>query len=485
MPQLADLTSLRLGGPAARFVEAHTEDELVELVREADAADDPVLVLAGGSNVVVADDGFPGTVVHVLTRGVERDGAAFTVQAGEPWDAFVAARVEDGLAGIECLSGIPGSIGATPIQNVGAYGQEVREVITSVRVLNRGGGEVAELTPAECGFTYRSSAFKREPGQWVVLSVSFQLDPQPDSRPIRYAELARALGIELDESAPLADVREAVLSLRRGKGMVIDPDDPDSVSAGSFFTNPILDPAHFEELEKRVAADLGADAKLPSWPEPDGQVKTSAAWLVERAGFGRGYGAPGPIMVSTKHSLALTNRGGGTTAELLELAHEIQAGVRTAVRRRAPARARVRGDYGRLVRVLTGAAPRRARAGPGPRRAPPSPAARRRGTRSPSRSSLRCRSRPCPTWRIRSITPWFVFTFCTRSSLASCVLRAMIPRLDVKAMVRDRVGRPDPDEEPDEHDDREDRRAHARCRARVGDQHRDPPDDRATRAPFR
>jgi UDP-N-acetylmuramate dehydrogenase len=328
MQKLADLTTLRLGGPASRFVEAHTEEEVVELVREADATGEAVLVLAGGSNVVVADDGFPGTVVHVRTRGVERDGTSFTVQAGERWDPFVAERVGEGLAGVECLSGIPGSTGATPIQNVGAYGQEVEEVITSVRVFDRAEHEIADLTPDQCGFSYRSSAFKREPGQWVVLSVSFELHPQSHSRPIRYTELARKLGIELNESAPLADVREAVLSLRRSKGMVIDPDDPDSVSAGSFFTNPILDPDHFEVLEERVAATVGPDARLPSFPEPDGQVKTSAAWLVEHAGFGRGYGAPGPIMVSTKHSLALTNRGGGTTAQLLALAHEIQVGVR-------------------------------------------------------------------------------------------------------------------------------------------------------------
>jgi UDP-N-acetylmuramate dehydrogenase len=326
--QLADLTTLRLGGPPGRFVGVQTEEDLVAAVRETDLADEPGLVLAGGSNLIIADEGFSGTVVHVLTRGVEREGNRFTVQAGEPWDEFVAARVADGLAGIECLSGIPGSIGATPIQNVGAYGQEVSEVITSVRVLNRAEGAVTELSPPECGFSYRSSSFKREPGEWVVLAVTFEFEAQPHSRPIRYAELARALDVELGESAPLADVREAVLALRRTKGMVLDPDDPDSVSAGSFFTNPILDPAHFEELERRVATDLGTDVRLPNWPEPDGQVKTSAAWLVERAGFGPGYGAPGPIMVSTKHSLALTNRGGGTTAELVELACKIQVGVR-------------------------------------------------------------------------------------------------------------------------------------------------------------
>ena len=296
--------------------------------------------------MVVADEGFPGTVVHVLTRGVERDGSLVHRPGGRVVGRVRRRARRRGLAGIECLSGIPGSTGATPIQNVGAYGEEVSEVITSVRVLNRRGGEVAELAPADCGFSYRSSSFKREPDQWVVLAVTFTLDAQPGSRPIRYAELAGALGVELGETAPLADVRDAVLALRRSKGMVIDPGDPDSVSAGSFFTNPILDPAHFEQLEERVARDLGPDTRLPNWPEPDGQVKTSAAWLVERAGFGRGYGAPGPIMVSTKHSLALTNRGGGTTAELIALAREIQVGCEKAIRRRAHARAGHRGRLG-------------------------------------------------------------------------------------------------------------------------------------------
>ena len=327
MHTLADLTTLRLGGPPGRLLEARSEEELVAAVRRADADGEPLLVLAGGSNVVVADEGFPGTVVRVLTCGVERDRNRFTVQAGEPWDDFVAARVAEGLAGIECLSGIPGSTGATPIQNVGAYGQEVDEVIRSVRVLERTTGEVTELAPEQCGFSYRSSAFKREPGRRLVLAVTFELEQQDESRPIRYAELARTLGVELGQSAQLAAVRDAVLGLRRSKGMVIDPDDPDSVSAGSFFTNPILAPEDFEALERRVADHLGGDTRPPSFPEPDGRVKTSAAWLVERAGFGRGHGAPGPIMVSTKHSLALTNRGGGTTAELIALARRIAAGV--------------------------------------------------------------------------------------------------------------------------------------------------------------
>ena len=285
MSRLADLTTLRLGGPARRLVAATTEDEVVACVREADAAGEPLLVLAGGSNVVVADEGFPGTVVHVLTSGDERDGDTLTVQAGEPWDPLVERAVRDGLAGIECLSGIPGSVGATPIQNVGAYGQEVSDTIVAVRVLDRESGRVETLAPGDCGFAYRSSVFKRTPGRWVVLAVAFALEASGASRPIRYAELARALGVEPGETAPLADVREAVLALRRRKGMVVDPADPDSVSAGSFFTNPILDAEAFARLERRVADRLGPDQQLPRWPEPDGRTKTSAAWLIERAGF--------------------------------------------------------------------------------------------------------------------------------------------------------------------------------------------------------
>ena len=332
MTTLADLTTLRLGGAAQRLVETRTEDEVVDAVRAADADGEPVLVLAGGSNVVVADDGFPGVVVQVLSRGVERadaDGRArFWVQAGEPWDPFVEECVASGLAGLECLSGIPGSTGATPIQNVGAYGQEVSETITAVRVYERASGETREMAPAECGFSYRSSVFKREPGRWVVLAVGFDLERSELSRPIAYAELAGRLGVEVGAPGPLPAVREAVLELRRSKGMVIDPDDPDSVSAGSFFTNPVLEAQAFEELERRVAGRLGPDVRPPRFPEPDGRVKTSAAWLVERAGFARGHGAPGPIMVSTKHSLALTNRGGGTTLELVSLAGEIADRVR-------------------------------------------------------------------------------------------------------------------------------------------------------------
>jgi UDP-N-acetylmuramate dehydrogenase len=329
---LADLTTLRLGGPAGRYVLAGDEEEVVAAVGAADAAGEPLLVLAGGSNVVVADEGFGGVVVHLATRGVERreeDGRALlTVQAGEPWDPFVARCVGEGLAGVEALSGIPGSVGATPIQNVGAYGQEVAETIAGVRVLDRRTGTIEELGPEECAFSYRSSVFKRTPGRWVVLAVTFALDRDELSRPVRYAELARALGVEPGDRAPLGDVRAAVLRLRRGKGMVIDPDDPDSVSAGSFFTNPVLEADAFARLVERVHERFGPHVQPPSWPESDGRVKTSAAWLIERAGFAKGHGDPATIAISAKHTLALTNRGAGTTALLVALAREVADGVR-------------------------------------------------------------------------------------------------------------------------------------------------------------
>jgi UDP-N-acetylmuramate dehydrogenase len=322
--RLSELTTLRLGGPAEAVVDARGEAELLEAVRSADG---PLLLVAGGSNLVVADEGFAGTVVRVLTAGVEereRDGRVeLTVQAGEEWEPFVARCVAEGIAGVESLSGIPGSIGATPIQNVGAYGQEVAETIVSVRVLDRERETVEDLAAADCGFAYRSSAFKRTPGRWVVLAVTFALERRELSAPLTYAELARALGVEPGEGAPLADVRAAVLALRRGKGMVLDPADPDTVSAGSFFTNPILAAGAFAALEER-AAEHG---RPPRFPEPDGRVKTSAAWLIERAGFRRGHGNPSGIAISSKHTLALTNRGDGTTAELLALAREIAGGV--------------------------------------------------------------------------------------------------------------------------------------------------------------
>jgi UDP-N-acetylmuramate dehydrogenase len=329
-PALADLTTLRLGGPAGRLLEAAEEDAIVAAVRAADGAGEPLLIMSGGSNLVVADAGFPGTVLRIVSRGVHADGNRLEVAAGEPWDPLVARCVAEERAGIECLSGIPGSVGATPIQNVGAYGQEVADTIVRVRTYDRERRRVEELPAAACGFTYRSSAFKRTPGRWVVLAVTFTLSRQSHSQRIRYAELARALGIAEGETAPLADVRGAVLALRRGKGMVIDPTDPDSVSVGSFFTNPVLDAGAFAALEERARARLGDDARVPRFAQPDGSVKTSAAWLIERAGFTRGHGDPATIAISAKHTLALTNRGAGTTAQLVALAREIAAGVREA-----------------------------------------------------------------------------------------------------------------------------------------------------------
>jgi UDP-N-acetylmuramate dehydrogenase len=311
MAPLADFTTLRLGGPAGRLVEARTEQELVDAVRAG-----ATLVLAGGSNVVIADEGVPGTVILVRTRGIERDGERLAVQAGEDWDPLVARCVDAGLQGFECLSGIPGSAGATPIQNVGAYGQDVSETVEWVRVYDREADAVRTMTAAECGFDYRTSVFKHR-DRHVVLAVGYRLRESAESGPIRYAELARRLDVPIGGRAPLRDVREAVLALRRGKGMVIDPADPDSVSAGSFFTNPILEPDRF--------AALPGDP--PAFPEPDGRIKTSAAWLIERAGFGRGHG-DGRVGISGKHTLALVNRGGATTAELLALARRIAAGVR-------------------------------------------------------------------------------------------------------------------------------------------------------------
>ncbi|WP_433329448.1 UDP-N-acetylmuramate dehydrogenase [Spirillospora sp. CA-294931] len=335
---LAGYTTLRLGGPARRFVEATTEAELVAAVRAADEAGEPLLVVGGGSNLVVSDDGFPGTVVHVGTRGVERlpgEGgrALVRVQAGEDWDPFVARCVQDGLSGVECLSGVPGRVGATPIQNVGAYGQDVSETIVEVRAYDRPAGTVVALGADECRFTYRNSVFKGS-DRYVVLDVTYALHEADDSQPIAYAELAGRLGVERGARVPLKEAREAVLALRRGKGMVLDPADPDTHSAGSFFTNPILDAARLAELERRVADRLGPETAFPRYPEspgPDGapRTKTSAAWLIDKAGFVKGH-QNGPVRISTKHTLALTNPGGAHTSDLLVLAREVRDGVRAA-----------------------------------------------------------------------------------------------------------------------------------------------------------
>jgi UDP-N-acetylmuramate dehydrogenase len=319
---LKDHTTLRLGGPARDWVRATTEAELVDALSSLEG---PVLVLGGGSNVVVADDGFDGTVVEVATRGVRADvegddptcgGALVTVAAGESWDELVATAVERGWVGVEALAGIPGLIGATPIQNVGAYGQEVSQTVARVRVWDRVLNGVRTFANADCRFGYRTSRFKADPDRHVVLEVTFQLRQGSLGAPVQYAELARALGVELGQRAPLADVREAVLGLRRSKGMVLDPDDHDTWSAGSFFTNPVVDTSEVPE---------GA----PGWPQPDGRVKVPAAWLIEQAGFHKGYGT-GAVGLSTKHTLAITNRGGATTEELLALARQLRDGVEAA-----------------------------------------------------------------------------------------------------------------------------------------------------------
>jgi UDP-N-acetylmuramate dehydrogenase len=348
--RLADLTTLRVGGPAERCVRVTTTDELVDAVREVDDADEPLLLVAGGSNLLVDDAPVPRTVVQVATSGVVVEsvddcaGAMVRVAAGEVWDELVTRAVDEGWVGIEALSGVPGSVGATPVQNVGAYGQEVSQTVASVRVWDRIGQRVHTLANADCRFSYRSSAFKASartdlepggPGRYVVLDVTFQLRLGDLSTPVAYADLAAGLGVDVGARVPLADAREAVLAQRRRRGMVLDGSDHDTWSAGSFFTNPVLPADDYDRLSARVAERLGADVAPPAFPAPDeadvgGRVKTSAAWLIERAGFSRGFGLPGPAALSTKHTLALTNRGGATSGDLLALAEQVRAGVEMA-----------------------------------------------------------------------------------------------------------------------------------------------------------
>ncbi|MFD9222391.1 UDP-N-acetylmuramate dehydrogenase [Streptomyces sp. NPDC060064] len=327
---LAPLTTFRLGGPATRLVTATTDDEVVAVVREADAAGTPLLIIGGGSNLVIGDKGFDGTALRIATRGFELSGTKLELAAGEVWTDAVARTVEAGLAGIECLAGIPGSAGATPIQNVGAYGQEVSSTITEVVAYDRRTGETVIVPNAECAFSYRHSRFKQHPERYVVLRVRFELeDADGLSAPLKYAETARALGVEAGDRVPAAAARETVLKLRAGKGMVLDPEDHDTWSAGSFFTNPILEQAAYESFLARVHDRLGPDIAPPAFPAGEGRTKTSAAWLIDKAGFTKGYGT-GPARISTKHTLALTNRGEATTEDLLALAREVVAGVREA-----------------------------------------------------------------------------------------------------------------------------------------------------------
>ena len=328
---LAPLTTLELGGPARYLARVESTVELVEALRWAREERIAVAVLGGGSNLVVADAGFDGLVVQPALRGVELDRGAdrvrVTVAAGEPWDEVVALAVGEGLAGLECLSGIPGTAGAAPIQNIGAYGQELSGVMESVQVLDCESLRERTLCGAECGFGYRSSRFRAEPGRSVVLAVTLALGA--GARPaLRYPELAEALAVRAAEPS-LSDVRAAVLELRRGKSMVLDPDDPNRRSAGSFFSNPVLDPAAAEAVVARALAS-GAVVRaeeVPRFPAAGGAVKIPAAWLIERAGFEKGL-RRGPVGISTRHALALVHHGGGTTRELLTLAAEIRTAVR-------------------------------------------------------------------------------------------------------------------------------------------------------------
>ena len=326
---LAPFTTLELGGPARHFVDAADDGAVVEALRWADGRKLPVALLGGGSNMVVSDAGFDGLVVRISTRGLrfEDSGGDVTVTAaaGEPWDALVAESVGRGLGGLECLSGIPGLVGATPIQNVGAYGQEVAETIRAVRVLERGSWQARALSPEACGFGYRDSNFKREPGRFVVLAVTFGL--RPGAPPVlRYRELAESLaGAGTTEAPPtLADARATVLALRAKKSMLVTAADPNRRSVGSFFTNPIVEAAEAEAVAARTGDD---GASMPRWPAGDGRVKLSAGWLIERAGIARGL-RRGPVGVSSAHALALVHHGGGTTAALLSLAREISEAVR-------------------------------------------------------------------------------------------------------------------------------------------------------------
>jgi UDP-N-acetylmuramate dehydrogenase len=331
---LAPRTTFQIGGPARWFVTVESVEQLREALEWARQRELRTLILGGGSNLLIADRGFDGLVIDLRLTGIEQreeDGKVIVrAAAGEEWDRLVAYTVERDLAGFECLSGIPGSTGATPIQNVGAYGQEVAETIVSVKVLDRHDGSVRIMSNGECCFGYRASLFKNvEKDRHVVLAVEFAMD-QGGEPAIRYPELARYLEERHGEGRySLQQVREAVIAIRRRKGMVLDPEDRDTFSAGSFFMNPILTEGEMAALQARVEGEgLAAPGEaVPAYPVVGGGVKTSAAWLIERAGFTKGYGE-GAVGLSSKHTLAIVNRGGGTAADVVRLLEEIRTGVR-------------------------------------------------------------------------------------------------------------------------------------------------------------
>ena len=320
MAELRDYTSLRVGGPAKSFVEVRTEAQIIEAIEA--AGDTPVLIIGGGTNILVSDSGFEGTVIRISNNSLEAEvdacsGATLVIGAGENWEKFVETTINRGFAGLETLSGIPGTVGAAPIQNIGAYGHEVSEFITRVRTYDRKEKALKTFTNSECQFGYRNSLFKATPGRYVVLDVGFQLRVGEDTTPILYGELAKKLGIEVGDKSTVIATRKAVLELRQAKGMLLVPQDRDSWSAGSFFTNPIITADLAEKLPE------GA----PKWLLDDGRVKTSAAWLIENSGIHKGD-AHGGAKVSSKHVLALTNAGNATAQDIAELANIARKSVK-------------------------------------------------------------------------------------------------------------------------------------------------------------
>ena len=343
--RLSDITTMGVGGPADRFIVARTREEILEAVQEADAAGTPLLIVGGGSNLVIADEGYRGTVLQIATRGITVGDSTVaedttgtgtvpvTIEAGHPWDEAVAWTVEHELGGLEALSGIPGAAGATPVQNVGAYGADVSNTLLSIEAWDRHEGRLVTMHASELDLTYRNSVLKRATQngspRWVVLAVTFGLK-RGEALPVAYDQLARALNVELGTTVPLAEVRTAVLGLRRSKGMVLEAGDPDTNSCGSFFMNPIV--------EESLTAALPADA--PRYPAgKDGHVKLSAAWLIDHAGYHKGFGmkgqpgeeiAGGRASLSSKHTLAVTNQGGASCADVVALARAVRAGVKDA-----------------------------------------------------------------------------------------------------------------------------------------------------------